>query len=305
MTADQGRMLLALSALLFGAMAVATRAVSSELGAAQIGAVRFAIGAVGVGVACAVRPGLFVATRPMLLALRGLFGGAAVLGYFLAIEKLGAGVGTLLNYTFPVWATVFAAAFLGEGVTARVGLGLVAATAGLTIVVGPSTLGDALSGIGEPGVVLGLTAGLLSSVLAGAATTTVRALRRTDSSLAVFFAFCVFGGLVCGAAAWNDWRPIGPRAALILLLVGVLSFFAQLLFTYALKFVATGSGSLTTQLTVVSSFGFAALFLGEPIGVQAVVGAAVVMGGVLLAQGGPAKGRGAEAGLDALPPGGR
>jgi drug/metabolite transporter (DMT)-like permease len=177
---------------------------------------------------------------------------------------------------------VFGAFFLGERLGSRVVVGMLIATAGLVVVVGPADLQRAWQGLGDRSIQVGLAAGLTSGVIGGAATTTVRALRRTESALAIFGAFCAFGILVCAPMAWRDWRPVFSHAAWLLLLIGTLSFCAQMLFTYSLKFVTAGAGSLMTQLTVVASYSFAALFLGEAIQLHALVGGLVVMAGVLL-----------------------
>lgn len=268
-------------AVLFGAMAVTTRAAASELGAAQIAAVRFALGLVGVGAVVLVRPGWFRATRPGVLFLRGLFGGGAVLGYFMAIERLGAGMGTLLNYTFPLWAAFFAT-FLGERLTLRLVAGMAVASLGLGVVVGPGELSGVLSGLGDERVRVGILAGLVSAVLGGLAVATMRVLRRTDSALAIFTAFCGVGLVVCLPGAASGWVSLTPRLLWLLLLVGALSFGAQVAFTYALKFVGAGAGALTTQLTVVASYGIAALTLGEPVGMKELGGGGLVMAGVLV-----------------------
>lgn len=281
--AARGRAMMAVSALFFGAMAVAAREVSSELGAAQIALLRFAIGLAGVAGVALVRRDTLRATRPGLLLLRGLFGGVAVLLYFMAIERLGAGLATLLNYTFPLWAALFAALTLGEKLTGRVAAGMALATLGLVVVVGPAELARFAGGLETPQIQLGLACGLASSVAGGAATTVVRALRRTDSALAVFGGFCLVGLFVCLPFAWRDWRPVSGHAALVLLLVGTLSFGAQVLFSWSLGYVTAGSGSLATQLTVVASYGFAALLLGEVPSPHAVVGGLVVTAGVLVA----------------------
>jgi drug/metabolite transporter (DMT)-like permease len=277
-----GRALLAFSALLFGAMAVCARAASSELAASQIVALRFGIGLIGVAAIGVLRPTSFRASRWGLLALRGLTGAGAVFLYFTAIQRLGAGLGTLLNYTFPLWAALFGALVLGERVTARLALGFLLATAGLTVAVGGDQLGGLFDGLGDPSTRLGLIAGLVSSVLGGASTVAIRALRRTDSALAVFGAFCAGGLAVCLPLSLADWRPMSTRALGLVLLVGLFSLGAQLLFTFALKFVTAGAGSLMTQLTVVSSFGIAWLALGEPLTPRAMAGSAVVLAGVLV-----------------------
>jgi drug/metabolite transporter (DMT)-like permease len=277
-----GPVLMVTSALLFGAMSVAARSLSGELGAAQIALVRFIIGLAMVLGVRAVRPELVTMQRPWLLFWRGLFGGVAVLLYFVAIGRLGAGLATMLNYTFPLWAALFAAMTLGERVGRRGLSGMVLATGGLVVAVGPSSLSRLFEG-SSSGAGIGLAAGLVSSVFGGAATTVVRAARRTESALAVFGGFCLVGALVCLPFALADWQAIDGHAAAMLLLVGLLSFGAQVLFTWSLKYVPAGTGSLTTQLTIVSSYALAALVLGEAVPAHALGGGALVLVGVFLA----------------------
>lgn len=276
--ARHARGLLLVSSLFFGAMAVAVGAVSSRLGAAQVATVRFAIGLVCVLAAAGLRPGLIRISRPGLLFGRGLFGGLAVLLYFVAIGRVGAGLATLLNYMFPLWGTLFAALALGDRTGPRVLLGMAVATAGLVVVVGA---GGPLAG-GRGVDPWGLLAGLVSGVSGGVATTAVRAARRTESALAVFGAFCLVGGSFCLPFAWQDWRPIDPATAGLLVLVGLLSFVAQVLYTHAFGFVTTGEGAPTTQFAVVVSYGLGAWLLGQRPSAAAIAGGAIVMAGVVI-----------------------
>ncbi|MBI5495010.1 MAG: DMT family transporter [Deltaproteobacteria bacterium] len=269
---------LAASAMLFGAMAVVTRTVTAHISAAQVAAIRFAIGLVGMGALIALRPAWWRATRPVLLGARGLFGALSVLAYFFAIQHVNTGMATLMNYTFPLWAAVFSAQFLGERITARMTVGMVLSLTGLVIVVGPAGFAAASGG----SLWLGLALGIGSSVSGGAATTIVRLLRRTDSAPSIFTAFCAMGLVVSTPLALATWRPIPVEVWPRLMLIGLLSLCAQLMFTWALGYVPAGQGGMTTQLTVVASYGLAWLFLDEPVTPVVFAGAAVVMTGIWL-----------------------
>lgn len=280
---QQARGALLLSALLFGAMAVSARGAAAELSGAQVAFVRFAIGLLVVLGLRAVRPEMVRVTRPGILVARGVLGGCAVLLYFSSIARLPVGLATLLNYTFPLWAAVFAAFFLQERIGLQVGAGMLLATAGLVVVVGPSALVEAVRGAGDPAVAAGLLAGGISSIFGGAATTAVRSARRTETAWAIFGAFCLGGMVVCAPFALADWRPVSAHTGLLLVLAGLFSVGAQVLFSWSLGFVTAGAGSLSAQLTVVASYALAAVVLGEPVGVNALVGGGIVMAGVFLA----------------------
>ena len=84
---------------LFAVMAMVARLLSRTIPGPQIAMVRFAI---GVTVVLLLLATLRIELRPRRwgwLISRGVFGGTAVLLYFMSIERIGVGVATLLNYT--------------------------------------------------------------------------------------------------------------------------------------------------------------------------------------------------------------
>src|SRR5262245_41694923 len=128
--------LLVASSMGFGVMAFCAKlAAASGVGGAQVAFLRFASGLVPVVVSPALRRRALTWQRRGLLFYRGFFGGTAVLLYFLTIDHVPVGMATLLNYTSPVFAGLFAALFIGERVQARVLPALAIALAGVFLVV--------------------------------------------------------------------------------------------------------------------------------------------------------------------------
>ncbi|MHB8874560.1 MAG: DMT family transporter [Myxococcaceae bacterium] len=268
--------LIALSSVLFAFMAVLARTLAGQMSAGQLVVIRFLVGLCGVAVVFALRRRGPVAPRPGLLLLRGLLGGLAVYFYFLAIETVGVGPATLLNYTAPVYAAVFAAIFLGERSTWATAGALLLATAGAAVVAW-STL-DPTRPFSLAG---GAWAGMLSAILAGAAMVSIRSLRGDTDAPTVFLSFCAFGALVGLPFAVGRWTPLTPSLLLPALGVGVLAFAAQLLFTYAFAFVSASSGSAATQVTPLVSWVLAVALLHEVPRPLTIVGALVCVSGVL------------------------
>lgn len=272
-----GVLLIAGSSVLFALMAVVARSLTGKVSVGQLVLARFVLGIL------ALLP-LYLAdrappqiVRPRVWALRGLFGGGAVFFYFLAIGRLGVGPATLLNYTSPLFAAVFAAFFLREALTARLVIGLAASTLGAALVV--------LSTADQPHVIgweVGVVAGAGSAVLGGAAMTVVKTLRRDHSAATVFLSFNVFGLLWAMPPALADWRPLSAEVLAPLVAVGLLSVAAQMIFTYAFAYTPTAIGSATTQLVPVISWTLGVLWLAEPFHQLALIGALVAVGGVLM-----------------------
>lgn len=276
LTRRLGLIELALSALLFGLMAYLTKHATRRLSGAQAAFVRFAVGLLAIGLRGVIVGARLQPRRFDLLFLRGLFGGIAVLGYFVAIQQIPVGTATLLHYTAPVFTTLFAALFLRERPPAAGGFALAAAALGVSLVVWGQ--GQVLGGAyGWQFLALG------SAVISGAAVTSIRAARRYDGPWEVFTAFCLIG-LVCTAPlALLDWRSPAPREWLLLVAVGLVAVVAQVLMTHALGAVEAATGGIIGQVTVITAMLLGHWVDGEPLTAVSGAGAILTLGGVSLA----------------------
>jgi drug/metabolite transporter (DMT)-like permease len=269
-------LMLVVSAFFFGLMAFLAKLSSARLSGAQVAMLRFALSSLPFLVVPAFRRASFTFDRIDLLLYRGVFGGLAVLCYFVAIEHIPVGVATLLNYTSPIFSGLFAALFIAEPVRPRVAIPLAIALAGVFLVVrGHATPGE-LFGFGRWEAV-----GLASAVLGGAALTAIRVARRTESSWAVYASFSLFGLLA--TAPFGIWTWRNPTAAewLLLLAVAAASVAAQLLMTHAFKWVENLTQGVIAQLAVVISMLLGAFVLGEALNALIILGSALTIGGVV------------------------
>ncbi len=265
-------LVLVISSLLFAVMALLAKLAARRLPGPEVAFVRFAVGCAAVAV---------VASRVRLrarnvrgLVQRGVLGGAAVLGYFLAIEHLPVGVATLLNYTAPVFTALWAALLLDEPLGAHAALALFVTTAGVALVVGGSG-GASNFHIGRWEVI-----GVASAMLSGAAIATIREVRRTDGSWEIFGSFCLFGMLITAGPTARLWVAPSAWDWVLLLAVGLVSLVAQMGMTWSLRYARAAPAGIITQLTPVAALALGALLLGERIAGLALAGAALTVAGV-------------------------
>jgi drug/metabolite transporter (DMT)-like permease len=264
--------LLVVASLLFAVMAVLAKKVASRLPGPEVAFVRFCIGLLAVGIA-STRIKLRARNKIGLL-LRGSFGGGAVLLYFSAIEHLQVGVATLLNYTAPVFTAVYAVAFLDELVTPATFGALGVTTIGVALV---------LTGTAPPGSIgLGFwqCVGIGSALLSGAAVATIREVRKTDGSWEIFAAFCVGGGIMTAVPTAVRWVSPSSVEWGALVVIGLISVVAQLLLTYALRFVSAAGAGIIIQLTPVAALTLGWVLFDEKMAGVAILGAAVTLAGV-------------------------
>lgn len=270
-------LLMTASATLFGAMAFAAKLASARLNGSEVAFIRFLIGLTPALLIPRYRVRAFTFERWDLLLIRGLFGGLAVLLYFLAIEHASVGVATLLNYTAPLFSGVLSVVFIGEKISPKVLIPMPVALVGIILVVQASARPGDFLGFGRWELV-----GLGSAIFSGAAVTAMRAARRTENSWAVYTSFCLFGALVSAPIAIATWRtPSGAGEWLALASMSLFAIGAQLLLTFSLRWVDAMTVGVISQLAVVIAMALGATILGETISPMAALGAALTIGGVV------------------------
>jgi drug/metabolite transporter (DMT)-like permease len=262
-------------------MAVTARIASRHIPGPEVAMFRFAVGVIVVLVVVASGQARLRPRRWGWLLLRGIFGGLAVFLYFSCIEHIGAGLGTLLNYTAPVWTMLLGWWLLGERPRRTAAVALALTLLGVVCVVSGS-LRSAHNGTWA-------LAGVFSAMASGVAVTSIRAVRRrsadgaSESSWTVFASFTGFGLLVTLPAVFGPlghWVTPSPFEWGVLAGVGVLSVGAQLLMTQALEHVTGATMGIIHQLTVVVALLCGVLFLGERLTGWSLIGAVLTVSGV-------------------------
>ena len=268
---------------LFASMAMVARLLSRTLPGPQIAMVRFAT---GVMVVLVLLVTLRIELRPRRwgwLISRGVFGGTAVLLYFMSIEKIGVGVATLLNYTSPAWSMIFAWVFLRERPRRHAFVALAMTLAGVTLVA---------SGGGHAWRLGGWElVATFSAVVSGMAITSIRATRMlstdgtpSESSWTVFASFTTVGLLATLPSVlppFGAWVAPSAREWWLLIVCGLLSVGAQLLMTSALGRLTTVGLGILQQATVVLAMAGGIFFFGEPLSSRLAIGSVITMAGVL------------------------
>lgn len=269
-------LLMATSAVFFALMAFAAKIASANLSGSQVAFVRFIIMMTPVLAVPRLARKAMEYQRLDLLVYRGVFGGVAVLLYFLAIEHIPVGIATLFNYSSPIFSVPFAALFLGERVDRRLLLPLVAALTGLFLVATGNHGAGPLLHLGVWEMV-----GVGSSILSGAALTAIRAARRSEGSWSIYGSFSLCGLLATAPFALASFRRPNATEWLLLVFIGVSSVAAQLLMTWAYRWVTNLQAGVISQLTVVTSMLLGVIFLGDRLTPLQILGSVLTLSGVV------------------------
>jgi len=251
-------------------------------------AVRFALAAVVMGVAQALRDSKALrVTRGDLLRFLGLSltgYGAASLCYAFAVREIGPSVTTVLLYTYPALVSIIGWLFLREAFPLKRVAAVLLTFLGCALVANVFAPGSMVT---ARGLALGMGAALgyaIFSVLS------FRSLGRRPRLTIMAYTFA-FSAIVLGvvAAATGTLATVAAWPAyvwgVVALIVAVPTFAAVMLYLGGIARMGAAQAAVVSTLELPFTVAFAALaFPLERLTMLQLLGAAIVLGGVVMAE---------------------
>jgi DME family drug/metabolite transporter len=200
-----------------------------------------------------------------------------------AYQLTSVAIGTVLLYLAPAFVTLVSARWFGETLGRRKVLALLLCLTGAILVVEP------WRGAALRANALGIALGLLSALAYGAYSLLGKFGLRRHRPPTLLFYMLGFGslGLLPVQLLGGSAIPTGRTLLLIVLVTGVLITLLPLgLYTVALTHLPAGNAAIVATFEPVVSILLAALILGQYLGPIQIVGAAAIIGGVLVLAGG-------------------
>lgn len=158
-------------------------------------------------------------------ALRCLFGLGAMLLFFYCYAEMRLADAIAIGFAAPIFVTALSMPLLGEPVGWRRWLACVVGFAGVMVMLKPG------AGTFEPIALVALTATLFYSL----ATLWVRKLSKTESNVSIIIYFTITTTVISGLALPFVWVTPGPADLALLVAVGIVGGFAQIVMTQAFR----------------------------------------------------------------------
>jgi drug/metabolite transporter, DME family len=254
---------------------------------AELTSVRIWVGFLALVLVAPWRPGGMPVLRlplrdHLFFAFFGIVGFAAfVLLFFATVERTTVAVAAALLYTAPAFVVVLARIVFGEAIDTRRVLVLGAVLAGVLLVTGAlsalRTGGVAVSGAA---VALGLGSGFtyaLYTICSKLAT------RRFDTFTILLHIFAAAAIAMLLLAL--PWTPLlrAPGSIPVALVLGLgPSLLAFVLFLRGVRELTAGTAAMLASLEPVIAALLAATLLGEPLGMERLIGVGLIAGAALL-----------------------
>jgi drug/metabolite transporter (DMT)-like permease len=216
-------------------------------------------------------------THRRLLVLRGLLGYGALSCFYYALVHLPLADATVLQYTNPAWAALFAIFVLAERMRGREVASLALSLCGVLLVARPEFLFGTASAL-DP---VAVSIGLLGAVFSASAYVVVRMLG-SEHYLVVIFYFAIVSSVASAPLALAHGIMPTPPELLILVGVGLTTHMGQVYITKGLYLERTGRATATSLVQIVFAAVWGVLVFSTAPDPLAIAGAGLVIVGVLL-----------------------
>ncbi|MBA3375890.1 MAG: EamA family transporter [Actinobacteria bacterium] len=295
----RGYLMVAVAAALFAVNGIVSKVVllGSDLSSLELTQIRSTGAAAGllVFLLAFARARLRVARRELLfLVLFGVTGVAFVQWlYFVAIEQIPVGIALLLQFLAPLLVALFARFVYREHIRQRIWVALILCISGVGVIV------EIWSGVAFD--TIGITAAFAASFALAAYILMAERERRHRDPVSLSFYGFLFAALFWAAVqpVWQfPWDALQGSTSLrgnlsehtapiwlllaFVVVVGTMITFSLL--TGALRHISATRASIVATFEPVLATAIAWLWLGETFGTAQLLGGAVVLTGILLAQ---------------------
>jgi drug/metabolite transporter (DMT)-like permease len=207
------------------------------------------------------------------LAQRGVLGGMGTAIFYHTIVYLGAGRATFINTTYVIFGALLAVWLLGERFRITLGVGGVAALAGLAL------LTNAFAG-GRAGWYDALA--VVGALASAQVVVTIRQLHATEHTSTIFASQCVYGLITCGPLAVARFGALTPAAIALMILAGMFAAGGQISMTRAFRDLPVAEGSLLQMLVPLGIAAGGIILFGETLAVHEWIGAGLILAGTAI-----------------------
>ena len=222
-----------LCAVIFATMSALLKFVSASISPEQIVMARFLVGGIVLASASRFRVFNLRARSLSLLLTRGIAGGISAIAYFKAISAIPLPNASVLLYTYPIFASIFAALLLREKLRNDEKIEIFLGFVGVYLIVNPK----------YQNISLGEIYALISGLLGGLAMVVVRRLRAKHDSSIIYFYFCLIGIPLALPGTLRTFITPNIQQMILISTIALMALIAQLLMTYAFKYCKAGQGS--------------------------------------------------------------
>ena len=215
--------------------------------------------------------------RPLLL-LRGILGTSALICIFYAIRNMPLGISTVIQYTYPIFISIFAGIFINEKITNKLFLALIIGWFGILVIINPNQLTNINVEIKN----LSISIAFLGSIFTALAYITVKKLAYTENIYVIIEYFPFVSLITLLPIVLINWVTPNLNELIWIFCIGLFTQLGQTFLTVGLKNLPASEASTINYLQVLFGSIWGVLFFSEIVNINFLLGAFLVLLGTII-----------------------
>ena len=213
-----------------------------------------------------------------LLILRGILGTIALVCIFYAIKNMPLNISTVIQYTYPIFISIFAGILINEKITKNLIIALITGWLGILIILNPYQLSSLNIELDKFTVLIAF----LGSISTALAYITVKKLSSTEDIFIIIKYFPLISVITLSPIVFFNWVTPNINDLIWIIGIGMFTQAGQTFLTIGLKKLPTSEAARINYLQVLFGSLWGILFFNELININFIFGAVLVLLGTII-----------------------
>ena len=213
-----------------------------------------------------------------LLILRGLLGTLALVCIFYSIRSMPLSISTVIQYTYPIFISIFAGIFINEKLTRNLVFATIIGWFGILVILNPTQLSNINVDIEN----ISIWIAFLGSICTALAYVTVKKLSYTEDVYVIIEYFPLVSLITLSPIVLINWITPNWDELVWIIGIGLFTQLGQTFLTIGLKNLPASEASTINYLQVIFGSIWGILFFSELININFIIGATLVLLGTII-----------------------
>ena len=213
-----------------------------------------------------------------LLFLRGFLGTIALVCIFYAIRNMPLNISTVIQYTYPIFISIFAGILINEKITKNIIIASIIGWLGILIILNPSQLSSLNIELNNLTVVIAFLGAISTSL----AYITVKKLSLTEDVFIIIKYFPLTSLITLSPIVFLNWVTPNINDFIWIIGIGLFTQAGQTFLTIGIKKLQTSEAATINYLQVFFGSLWGILFFNELINISFIVGSLLVLLGTII-----------------------
>ena len=213
-----------------------------------------------------------------LLVLRGVFGTIALLCIFYAIRNMPLNISTVIQYTYPIFISIFAGLFIKEKISKNILIALITGWLGILIILNPYQLSNLNIEIDNMAIFVAFVGAISTSL----AYITVKKLSYTEDIFIIIKYFPLISIIALSPIVFLNWITPSLYDLIWIMGIGIFTQAGQTFLTFGLKKLPASEAATINYLQVFFGSTWGILIFSERININFLFGSLLVLLGTII-----------------------